>query len=103
MPEFHNRQTGEVREHNPEHLDGSTQTAHDEAHRLSNTWMHSDGGHSAVVWTKGHENNPKGTRYEGSHVSPTYGDKSGLILHGGARARKFENSQVATVSYVKNR
>jgi hypothetical protein len=101
MPEFHNRQTGEVREHNPEHLDGSTQTAHDEAHRLSNTWMHSDGGHSAVVWTKGHENNPKGTRYEGSHVSPSH-DRSGLILHGGARARKFENSQVATVNYVKN-
>jgi hypothetical protein len=116
MPEFNNRQTGEVNEHNPthtsagqthshnpEHLEGSTQTAHDEAHRLSNSWMHSAGDHYAVLWTKGHENNPKGTRYEGSHVSPTYGDKSGLILHGGARARKFENHEVAAVSYVQRR
>jgi hypothetical protein len=116
MPEFNNRQTGEVNEHNPthtsagqthshnpEHLEGSTQTAHDEAHRLSGTWMHSAGDHYAVLWTKGHENNPKGTRYEGSHVSPTYGDKSGLILHGGVRARKFENHEVAAVTYVQRR
>ena len=101
MPEFHDRRTGEVREHNPEHLDGSTQTAHDEAHRLSRSWMHSDGNYSAVVWTKGHENNPKGTRYEGSHVSPSH-DGSGLILHGGVRAQKFENKSVATVNYVKH-
>jgi hypothetical protein len=102
MPEFHNRQTGEVREHNPEHLDGSTQTAHDEAHRLSNTWMHSDGGHSAVLWTKGNEHNPKGTRYSGSHVSPSH-DGSGLTLHTPIGGEHFSNKSVATVNYVKNR
>jgi hypothetical protein len=101
MPEFHDRRDGSVTEHNPNHLDGSTETAHSAADRLSRSWMHSDGGHSAVVWTKGHENNPKGTRYEGSHVSPSH-DGSGLILHGGPRAQKFENRTVATVNYVKN-
>ena len=101
MPEFHNRQTGEVREHNPEHLDGSTQTAHDEAHRLSRTWMHSDGGHSAVVWTKGNESNPKGTRYSGSHVSPSH-DGSGLTLHTPSGGESFSNKSVAAVNYVKN-
>jgi hypothetical protein len=101
MPEFHNRQTGEVREHNPEHLDGSTESAHSAADRLSRSWMHTAGDHSAVVWTKGNESSPKGARYEGTHVSPSH-DGSGLTLHTGTGGQKFPNRSVATVNYVKH-
>jgi hypothetical protein len=114
MPEFNNRQTGEVNEHNPthtsagqthshnpEHLEGSTQTAHDEAHRLSGTWKHTDPEHSAVLWTKGNESNPKGTRYSGSHVSPSH-DGSGLTLHTPSGGEHFSNRSVATVHYLKH-
>lgn len=101
MPEFHDRRTSEVKEHNPDHLDGSTENAHDAADRLSKSWMHSAGDHSAVVWAKGSESNPKGTRYEGSHVSPMKGG-TGMNLHTTIGARSFKNREVATVNYVKN-
>lgn len=100
MPEFHDRRSGEVKEHNPEHLDGSTENAHSAADRLSRSWMHTAGDHSAVVWTKGNESNPKGTRYEGSHVSPSH-DGTGMNLHTSSGAVPFKNREVATVNYVK--
>jgi hypothetical protein len=101
MPEFHDRRTGEVSEHNPNHLSGSTETAHSAADRLSRSWMHTAGDHSAVVWTKGNESSSKGARYEGSHVSPSH-DGSGLVLHTPSGGQRFSNKAVATVNYVKH-
>lgn len=70
--------------------------ASDRAKYLQGTWAHGKGDTTAVVWTHPQGDNKQGVRYEGTHVSPVEG---GIVLHGGARAKRFENGTIAEIHY----
>ena len=88
MPEFHDRRTGQVTEHNPVRAARETNSAggskwqlpaHDEAKRLNNSWMAGPAhryAYNAVVW---HQD---GKRSEGTWVTPHERDgQRGIMLH----------------------
>lgn len=66
------------------------------ARSLQNSWKHGHPETKAVIWTKGTDGN-KGSRYEGTHVSPS---ETGVNLHGGPRAQHFANHSIDEVHYI---